>query len=208
MAGASLISRCRLTAVGPRTIDTASGHRIDFDAPDPEQIDLEDIAGGLSRVCRFAAPSLRFHSVAQHAMLVSELLIERGRGDLALAGLHHDSHEAYVCDLPSPLKAKLQEEGEHTYTRVCQTLDEAIAKALGLPELSEDGKAAIKAADNEALMIEAADPLPDRGAGIAATDETFQLQEPGSLGRSWSPEEARKQFLEEHERLAPTCRRG
>ncbi len=34
---------------------------------------------------------------------------ESGRPDLALAALHHDSHEAYLCDLPKPVKNKLED---------------------------------------------------------------------------------------------------
>jgi 5'-nucleotidase len=152
--------------------------------------------------------SRRFHSVVQHAVLVSKLLIKQGRADLALAGLHHDSHEAYVCDLPSPLKRKLEAAGQTLYEEVCDALDEVIATALGIPELSEEGKAAIKAADNQALMIEAAKLLPDCGAGIAADTKNLTARPPASLGRSWSPEEARERFLQAHERLAHTNGRG
>src|SRR5215211_3245285 len=88
-------------------IDTASGVRLDLDHPRSEDIRIEDVAGGLSKVCRFGAQALEYYSVAQHALLVRRLVEEGGYPELALAALHHDSHEAYLCDIPSPLKSKI-----------------------------------------------------------------------------------------------------
>ena len=161
------------------TIDTASGRKIDFDESDPAQIALEDIAGGLSRICRFGAQSVRFHSVAEHAVLVAQLLHEGGYPHLALAGLHHDSHEAYVCDIPKPLKRKLTSAGETVYEQVCRALDRAIATRLGLTTPSSDDQKLIKDADNKALMIEAADLLPDHGPGIAKATG-LPMEQPGA----------------------------
>ncbi len=190
----------RSAAVEQHTIDTASGRKIDFDDPDPSQIALADIAGGLSRICRFGAQSMRFHAVAQHAILVAQLLHDAGHPHLALVGLHHDSHEAYVCDIPKPLKRKLTSAGETTYEQVCQALDRAIAARLALPTLSSDDQKRIKEADNKALMIEAADLLPNRGAGIAkATGLPMEMS--GKLGDSLDPDRARQQFLHIHEAL-------
>ena len=65
-------------------------------------------------------------------MLVRDILVEDlGRPDLVLYGLHHDSHEAFAGDLPSPLKAKLNEEGGGAYDRLCDRLDLAISEAFG-----------------------------------------------------------------------------
>lgn len=113
------------------TIDTQSGLRLDFLNPAPDQIQLADIAAGLAKVCRFGGQSVAFYSVAQHALMVMELVVETGRPDLALNALHHDSHEAYACDIPKPLKRLI--EGE--YGPVADRLDRAIAAALGLPRL-------------------------------------------------------------------------
>ncbi len=93
-------------------LDTYSGQKLDLDAPTVETIQLEDIAAALSKVCRFGAQAREFYSVAQHAVLVHDLVTgEFGRADLALATLHHDSHEAYTCDVPKPLKDLIDEEG-------------------------------------------------------------------------------------------------
>jgi 5'-deoxynucleotidase YfbR-like HD superfamily hydrolase len=138
--------------------------------------------------------------VAQHAVLVTQRLDDGGHPHVALAGLHHDSHEAYVCDIPKPLKRKLTNAGETVYEQVCQALDLAIATRLGLPTLSSDDQKLIKQADNKGLMIEAADLLPDRGDGIANTTG-LSMELPGQLGDSLGPERACQQFLHIHEAL-------
>src|SRR4051812_33607207 len=91
-------------------MDTLSGVSLDLDDPRPEDIVLADVAGGLAKVCRFGGQATRFYSVAQHALLVARFVTENlGRPDLVPWALHHDSAEAYTCDLPRPLKLKLRE---------------------------------------------------------------------------------------------------
>jgi uncharacterized protein len=148
-------------------IDTASGVRLDLDDPRPQDIRIEDVAGGLSKVCRFGAQPREYYSVAQHALLVQRLVVEAGHHQLALAALHHDSHEAYVCDIPKPLKNKISAINE-AYEVVCDELDLAIAKAFGIewPEHDSPQQRAIKHADGQALLIEAARLLPDGGKAL------------------------------------------
>src|SRR5829696_7572546 len=137
-------------------IDTASGVRLDLDEPHPEDIRIEDVAGGLSKVCRFGAQTREYYSVAQHALLVRRLVVEAGHPELALAALHHDSHEAYLCDIPTPLKRKIRK-ATNVYNEACKTLDRVIADAFGI-ECREKGsreETIIKHADNQALLVEA-----------------------------------------------------
>ena len=116
------------SASGPHVIDTYSGNRLDLDDPHPDQIALGDIA----KVCRFGAQATRFHSVAQHAVLVMTFKAEAlERPDLAAWALHHDSHEAYACDIPRPLKLKLRHSGNAVYDEICEALDVVIAQAVG-----------------------------------------------------------------------------
>src|SRR5438067_81390 len=89
-------------------IETFTGRYLDFLAPMPSQVAVEDIARGLSMTCRFSGQVSRFYSVAQHAMRVaSDVFDVTGNYGLTFAALHHDSHEAYVTDWPSPLKQAL-----------------------------------------------------------------------------------------------------
>jgi hypothetical protein len=73
--------------------------------PDPAQLDAADIARALANLCRFGGHSRVFYSVAQHCVIVSRIVEERG-GDVedAYAALMHDAGEAYLGDMPHPLK--------------------------------------------------------------------------------------------------------
>jgi uncharacterized protein len=91
-------------APGPY-LQTVSGRWVNPFDPDPAQLDEGDIARALANQCRFGGHSRVFYSVAQHSVIVSELVEQRG-GDVedAFAALMHDAGEAYLGDMPHPLK--------------------------------------------------------------------------------------------------------
>jgi uncharacterized protein len=91
-------------APGPY-LQTVSGRWVNPFDPDPDQLDAGDIARALANQCRFGGHSRVFYSVAQHSVIVSRLVEERG-GDAedAFAALMHDATEAYLGDMPHPLK--------------------------------------------------------------------------------------------------------
>src|ERR671915_2336886 len=86
-------------------LQTISGRWVNPFDPDPEQLDIGDITRALANQCRFGGHCRVFYSVAQHSVIVSELVEERG-GDAqdAFAALMHDATEAYLGDMPHPLK--------------------------------------------------------------------------------------------------------
>lgn len=148
------------------TVVTRSGALLNLAAPDPGSIIRADIASGLSGACRFAAQTEVFYSVAQHTVMVADLvedfLAEDGDGDapiaaILLAALHHDSHEAFMSDLPAPLKQILPE-----YDRIALGLDIAIFEAIGLSSRvrEDDIRALIDRADMVARCIEAEEVIP------------------------------------------------
>lgn len=83
-------------------IGTVSGRKIDFLAPDVDEIDIEDIATGLAQVNRFCGQTEMPYSVAQHSVLCSLYC-----PDHAFVALMHDAPEAYMGDCPRPLKLLL-----------------------------------------------------------------------------------------------------
>ena len=85
---------------------TYSGKRFYPDFPENLEADIIDIAHALSNVCRYNGHLKSFYSVAQHSVLVSRY-VRNMWPELALAALLHDASEAYLPDMPSPIKANL-----------------------------------------------------------------------------------------------------
>lgn len=77
-----------------------SGALFDYADPAACAVEIGDIAGALSKVCRFAGHIRQFYSVAQHAVNVSRIVPESH----AFTALMHDTAEAFTNDLPTPLK--------------------------------------------------------------------------------------------------------
>lgn len=84
-------------------IITCSGKLFSLLQPDPADICIGDIAHSLANSCRWGGHSRHFFSVAEHSVLVSKLV----RPKHALWGLLHDAAEAYLVDLPRPVKLLL-----------------------------------------------------------------------------------------------------
>ena len=80
-------------------IITYTGKRFHPLEPRWEDIDILDIAHQLAAINRFSGSTRRPYSVAQHSYFVSFLSNEH-----PLQGLLHDGSEAYLGDVPSPLK--------------------------------------------------------------------------------------------------------
>ena len=133
-------------------IQTFTGQRFNPINPDPVTINIEDIAHALSNICRFTGHSSVFYSVANHAVLVSYIC----NHEFALYGLLHDSSEAYLSDIASPVKRSAD---FSSYRQIEKTLQTAIYKKFGLTDPEPED---IKRADLMLLATEASqlmDPL-------------------------------------------------
>lgn len=79
--------------------------------PKPEDICIEDIAHGLSLLCRFAGQCTTFYSVAEHSLHV-ERAMKTDDVRMRLGALLHDAAEAYIVDIPRPVKHYLPHYGQ------------------------------------------------------------------------------------------------
>ena len=81
-------------------VSTYLGNRFYLTRPHIDDVAIEDIAHGLAYQCRFNVQTREFYSVAQHSVMVMNLVSEEHR----LAALLHDAAEAYLGDMVKPLK--------------------------------------------------------------------------------------------------------
>ena len=89
-------------------ITTHSGQRVNIEAPDPASIRVEDIAHALPFLCRGCGQANVFFSVARHCVYCAREALSRGFSrEAALACLLHDASEAYMTDVPKPIKDNL-----------------------------------------------------------------------------------------------------
>ncbi len=81
-------------------LHTGSGRAVNPLQPCAAVVCLADIARSLSRLARYLGHTRQFYSVAQHSVIVSNLV----EPEHALKGLLHDASEAYLGDVVSPLR--------------------------------------------------------------------------------------------------------
>lgn len=140
----------------PSWIRTFTGNRFDPLNPDPLFIRILDIAHALSNITRFSGHTSRFYSVAIHSVLVSKILEHQGFDRRTqFEGLMHDASEAYLVDIPKPIKIQPFMQG---YRDAERKLEEVLAKRFNMRyPLCE----VIKKADVIALAMEARDLMGD-----------------------------------------------
>lgn len=104
-------------------IMTNRGVKFDVFSYDVNDINIFDIAHALSNMCRFAGHTKNFYSVAQHSVLVSMFASD------PRYGLLHDASEAYLVDIPSPIK---RSETFREYRNLERKLQSSIYDRFGL----------------------------------------------------------------------------
>ena len=89
-------------------VGTYSGRHFHFLDPQVEDVCIDDIAYQLSRTNRWGGACRPSMNVADHSVRVSQMLLRGGHSLLVqMQGLLHDAAEAYLGDVPSPIKAHL-----------------------------------------------------------------------------------------------------
>lgn len=134
-------------------MQVASGGRVYPFDPRPEEIHIQDIAAALSKICRFGGHCREFYSVAQHSVLVSRVC----ESEDALWGLLHDASEAYLGDIPRPIK---RHSSMWIYSEAEQQVMAAVASRFGLggaPEGDWNMPRSVHRADEVLLATEARD---------------------------------------------------
>lgn len=130
---------------------TASGRKFFPANPSIDAINIGDIGHALSNLCRFAGHTSRFYSVASHSRLVVQILnYWKQSPAIQLSGLLHDATEAYLVDVPAPIK---QMECMAGYRELEYKVAELIEKKFHL--LFPLDHPMVKKADIAALKLEA-----------------------------------------------------
>lgn len=156
--------------------------------PDPGLIDLEDIAAALSKLCRFGGHCREFYSVAEHSILASELIQQEYPEDRMLASwaLLHDASEAYMVDIPRPVKRQLQE-----YVRLEDAIQKSIAERFSLPWPMPDE---VHHADTNMLALELRAYMPANPDVQSKFIPSCELQQ-GLRSIPLSPNTVKTEFL-------------
>ena len=134
-----------------------SGRRLDLLDPSPLDIEVEDIAHGLSFVARWNGQTFgNFpYSVAEHSLLVEQIYsnsLKNPEKKWCLAALLHDAPEYVIGDMISPVKSAIGID----YKSLENRLSSSINIRFGLPaKIPEKIKKQIKKADKISAWIEA-----------------------------------------------------
>lgn len=110
-------------------IQTYTGKIFDYANPTPDMICIEDIAHALSMQTRYAGHCRQFYSIAQHSILCARVAGDEGLPDVTIMQcLMHDAPEAYITDLPKPLKELLP-----NYNCIEESIHRVIAAKFDIP---------------------------------------------------------------------------
>lgn len=146
--------------------------------PRPSEINIADIAAGLSKMCRYGGQCTRFYSVAEHSVLVAE----KAPDEFKLDALMHDASEAYLSDVIRPIKSSLT-----NYLQIEERLQRTIAERFAL---RWPMPARVKILDNAILADE-------RNQNMARPPQPWH-DTGGPLGvelHFWTPAKASYEFL-------------
>jgi len=181
-----------------------SGRRLDLLDPTPVDVEIEDIAHGLSFVARWNGQTMGdyAYSVAEHSILVEQIFTQVFSDEAdkwKLAALLHDAPEYVIGDMISPVKAAVGED----YGELDARLTAAIHIRFGLPaKLPASIKKKIKVADNISAWLEAT-----QIAGFSEDEANafFGKQNPSDISKFKillrPPLEARAAFTARHNEL-------
>jgi hypothetical protein len=165
-------------------IQTFNGKAVYFLDPKEDDFDIENIAHTLSMLCRFGGHCKEFYSVAEHSVRCSW----EAPDELKLEALLHDATEAYLVDMPRPIKQVLSQ-----YRDIEKKLDRVLRNKFSLlPEMPKE----IHYIDNAMLATEKRDLMNPSERLWAELPDPFKEKI-----IPWTPKEAEEKFLLEFNKL-------
>jgi len=172
-------------------METASGRKLWPLDIRPGDVHPEDVAHGLAMTCRYGGHTGRFYSVAEHCCRLADYVLLTSDYQFALDLLTHDAAEAFLGDIPRPLKRAMPA----GWKEIEEAADRACAAALGAryPFLQ-----AVKDLDSRILVDERAALMSLSGN---AWDEIERLPKLGVPIEAWPPEQAKEEWMGRYERL-------
>lgn len=168
-------------------IGTYTGQRMHPLDPHPDEIQVEDIAHGLANTCRYGGQCQFYYSVGTHSIYVSQELAEYGP-KMQLYGLFHDAAEAYITDIPRPVKSEIE-----GYGGIEEKILSAVWDVLGLSDPTERQWEKVMDVDDQLFFYESDELLAEFDPpSVPALSYTL---------RPCTPADVRDQFLRRTEQL-------
>lgn len=185
--------------------------------PRPEEVEPEDIAHALAARNRFSGMTSRAYSVGAHTLRVAAMarvIARKVRENDLLSGcklsvekvyayaLLHDAAEAYLADIPRPIKGYLP-----GWDAIEMRVTRAVWARFGLDEMPYDVSLLVQSADDYALAIEANELMVEPGSvwstlTLPSDPEVFEA---GALGTWIGKADVKAALLREMEALTPVA---
>lgn len=149
--------------------------------PSVDEVCIEDIAQALSMSCRFSGYVKSFYSVAEHCCHVSDLVWKTTKDkQKALDALLHDASEAYLTDVPRPIKGHLT-----NYMEIEKKAEAVIQDKFNVNPMC----GYIKHIDTHICGTEAAQLF------LQVPDWVSEYEPISIIVKSWSPATAKREFM-------------
>lgn len=191
-------------------IHTSDGGKFIYGS-DEAEVSIDGVAHHLSNCARFSGATRFHYSVAQHSVLVADLVKSWGASQATeLKALGHDAHEYVMGDLPTPFQNWFTEDicdGRDLIEIAKTRLDRIILPKIGIDaDWSDEERRMIKRADKIAFHVESFqlfDKTPDWWAelvfrnGFTLDDIPLDIRLERML-----PEDAKAVFLERYGELS------
>lgn len=163
--------------------------------PRANEINLIDVAHALGNKARFTGHTRILYSTGEHSVRVSWLLRSQGHSLMRqYVGLHHDDSDAYLPDVPTPLK-KMPEfawfrEIEHKVQEKCYERFGCVI----------DDYSVVKEVDTILLLTEKRDLMPEKNGNWNTKFTQVPIPKPYEI-EPWPPEHAKLIYLAAHREL-------